>query len=114
MIAPAPMGLNKAVIEELSRISEDLYNFLVSSDKTPENKKLNTLLESVKSLKVKLNEKAYAGFVYDSNGYIIKVFNLGDFEEVSKIPADITGGYYKYVNRGFVLDEERRRQLDEV
>lgn len=108
------VDITREVLEDIVGMVGDLNSFLESCGvPAPDRSTLLNTIERVKQLKVKLNTKDYVGFLVDSNGYIIKVFDLADFEESSKVPDNVDAGYYKYVDGEFVIDYERKRQLED-
>lgn len=104
----------QVMIRDIDSWSSKMNEFLVSNGVQSKDKNLYSLMESVKNLKVRLLNKEYSALLVDENGYIIRAYPMHDFVETSSVPSDITGGYYKYINNKFILDEERQRQMEEV
>ena len=102
------------MIRDIDSWASSMNEFLIKNGIQTESKSLYNLMEAVKKLKVRLLDTNYSALVTDENGYIIRAYQMHDFVESDKVPLDVTGGYYKFVNNEFILDEERQRQMDEV
>lgn len=102
------------MMADIEEYTKKLRVFLIDNDINAYTLPLGGLISSITKLKTKLKSKDYVSFLYDDNGYIIRVNVMDDFVETSLVPDDVTQGYYKFENNKFVLDEERQRQIEEV
>lgn len=108
------ISLSEMIIKDIDAIALELQKFLLENEIKPIDSRISSLVKEIERLKVMKKTMKYAGLIFDSNGYIVKVVRIGDFMPISELPSDISGGYYKLKNGKIVLDEERQRQLEEV
>jgi hypothetical protein len=98
-----------ALIDELS---EKLYEFLLSCDVSPKNKKLSTLIDSLEKVTAIKKEKDYYGVNFDENNVIKSVSLIkGIVENKSELPSDVLRGYYRYEQGEIYLDEKLQMKL---
>jgi len=83
-----------------------------------ERKREHNLLKEVrlllKNATVLLPQKSYMAVYTDDAGYIKDLKMLETIiEEVAVVP-DVSGGYHKLVDNKIIIDEERKRLLEEM
>jgi antitoxin component YwqK of YwqJK toxin-antitoxin module len=96
----------------LDELLDKLYDFLLSCDVTPKNKKLETLINSLNDIIAMKKNKLFYGVSLDKNNIVKQVYDInGLVENKGQLPDDILRGYYYYENGKILLDENLRRKL---
>lgn len=109
--------LSEQLILDLDAMANKIQEFLIENEVTPKDSKFSSLIESLKDLRVLLKDKYHVGLSFDRNGYIVKAQHFQDFvayEEPMEVPADLSQGFYLLIDGTVAVDEERKRQIEEV
>jgi hypothetical protein len=109
--------LSEQLVLDLDAMAKKIQEFLIESNVTPKDSRFTSLIESLHDLKVLLKDKYHVGLTFDDNGYIIKAQHFQDFvayPEKMLVPADLSQGFYLLIDGTVAVDEERKRQIEEV
>lgn len=109
--------LTEEMIATIDGYIVELKDFIKRNGVDKEIKTMNELIEAVKSLRVILKDKHHMGLNFDENGYIIQAQHFQDFvayKEPMEVPADLSQGFYLLIDGTVAVDEERKRQIEEV
>ena len=104
----------QVVFREIKKLNKTLHEFLLSCGVTPKDGKLSTLIKELNNIVAIKPGIEYIHLKTNSQGYITSFEELGDVLQKTKIPADITRGYYKLENGKIVADELMKRKLWEA
>jgi hypothetical protein len=107
-------SLNQLMINDIEKAIQELEMVLESSGIKLNDRTLFSAIEAIKRLNIIKEGKNYVGLVFDKSGYIIGGYDINNFIDKSKIPRNISRGFYKLVGGEIVLDEKRRKHLTEV
>lgn len=100
------------MINDIDELMKKLRLFLNELGYDSGRMSMEQLIDAVLDLKVMVNDSTYAGIIKDQNGYVAKIIPIHDFVKMGSVPSDGDGGYYKLEKDLFVLDDERKRQLE--
>lgn len=109
--------LTEDMIKTIDGYINELKDFIKDNGVDQEIKTMDKLVDAVKSLRVVLKDKYHLGLTFDENGYITKAQHFKDFvayNHKDDVPADLAHGFYLLVDGTVAVDEERKRQIEEV
>jgi hypothetical protein len=99
------------LFQKLERHIDILYYFLLSCGITPKDRKISTLTELLKDIKVLKPKINYVAYATDSYGYITDAIEMKTFTGVDDVPKDITRGYYKVDKQGNIILDAARKSI---
>ena len=100
------------LFQKLERHIDILYHFIISCGITPKDRKLSTLTELLKEVKVLKPKINYVAYATNDYGYISDAVTMKTFTQIEEMPKDILRGYYRVDEKGnLVIDHARKSVL---
>ncbi len=109
--------LTEEMIATIDGYINALKEFIKRNGVDHEIQTMDALVDAVKSLRVVLKDKYHLGLTFDENGYITKAQHFEDFVAYPNeytVPTDLSHGFYLLLDGTVAIDEERKRQIEEV
>jgi hypothetical protein len=109
--------LTEEMIATIDGYINALKDFIQRNGVDKEIQTMDALVDAVKSLRVVLKDKYHLGLTFDENGYITKAQHFEDFvayPNEDAVPTDLAHGFYLLLDGTVAIDEERKRQIEEV
>jgi hypothetical protein len=100
-----------ALLQQLERHIDILYHFVLSCGITPKDRKLSTLTELLKEVKVLKPKVNYVAYATNQHGYISEAVNMKTFTQVEAMPKDILRGYYRVDEKGNLVIDHARKSI---
>jgi len=114
---PELIQLTEDIIKDIQGYIDELKDFIKDNGGSDNIKTMSELTKAVKNLRVVLKTKHHLGLTFDSNGYIIAAEPFEDFvsfDNPLQVPYDVSQGFYLLIDGTVAVDEERKRQIEEV
>jgi hypothetical protein len=114
---PELILLAEDIIKDIQGYIEELKDFIKDNGGSEDIKTMHELTKAVKNLRVVLKTKHHLGLIFDDNGYIVEAHPFDDFisfDSPLQVPNDVSQGFYLLIDGTVAVDEERKRQIEEV